>query len=141
MARTATALAVTALLLAGAARAETVKYHANMNGASEVPAKTTQGTGTVDATLDTSTRKFDWTAKWSDLSGPATAAHFHGPAAPGANAGVVVPWGTNPTSPNQGSATLTPEQMSDLQAGKWYANVHTAQNPGGEIRGQMERAQ
>jgi hypothetical protein len=30
--------------------------------------------------------------------------------------------------------------MKDLEAGKWYANVHTAANKGGEIRGQMMRA-
>lgn len=141
MSRLIPALAAAAFVLSGAAHAETVKYHATMNGASEVPPKQTQGTGAVDATLDTSTRKLDWTATWQNLTGPATAAHFHGPAAPGANAGVAVPWGPNPTSPNKGSATLTPEQMTDLQAGKWYANVHTAQNPGGEIRGQMEHAQ
>ena len=141
MPRFTTALAAMALLLTAAAHAETIKYHAAMNGAAEVPPKQTQGTGIVDATLDTSTRKLDWTATWQDLTGPATMAHFHGPAAPGANAGVTLPWTPNPTSPASGSATLTPEQMQALQDGKWYANVHTAQNPGGEIRGQMERAQ
>ncbi len=73
------------------------------------------------------------------LSGPATAAHFHGPAAAGANAGVVVPIGNNPPSPTTGSATLTDDQIKDLEAGKWYANVHTEANKGGEIRGQMMR--
>jgi hypothetical protein len=63
-------------------------------------------------------------------------AHFHGPAAAGANAGVVLPF-ANPASPIEGQATLTPAQAADLSAGKWYANVHTAANPGGEIRGQM----
>ena len=67
-------------------------------------------------------------------------AHFHGPAAPGANAGVALGWGNNPTSPFHGSATLTQQQMQQLQSGQWYANVHTAQNPGGEIRGQMQSA-
>jgi len=140
MSRLTIALAAAAFVLSGAAHAETVKYHAAMNGASEVPPTQTQGTGTVDATLDTSTRKLDWTADWQNLTGPATMAHFHGPAAPGANAGPAVAWNKNPTSPDHGSATLTPEQMKDLQDGKWYANIHTAQNPGGEIRGQMESA-
>ena len=141
MARFTIALSAAAFILAGAARGETIKYHATMNGATEVPPKQTQGTGTVDATLDTSTRKLDWTATWQNLSGPATMAHFHGPASPGTNAGVMVPWGQNPTSPNNGSVTLTPEQVQAFQDGKAYANVHTAANPGGEIRGQMERAQ
>jgi hypothetical protein len=64
-------------------------------------------------------------------------AHIHGPAAVGANAGVVVPFKAPVTSPITGTATLTDAQMADLEAGKYYANVHTAANPGGEIRGQL----
>ena len=45
------------------------------------------------------TKKLTYTMTYSGLTGPATAAHFHGPAAAGANAGVVVPIGTNPPSP------------------------------------------
>src|SRR6185503_16837467 len=81
-----------------------------------------------------------YTMTYYGLSGPATAAHFHGPAASGANAGVVVPIGTNPANPTSGSVTLTDAQIKDLEAGKWYANVHTEANKGGEIRGQMMRA-
>jgi hypothetical protein len=66
-------------------------------------------------------------------------AHFHGPAEPGKNAGVAVPIpGT--ASPMNGSATLTDAQAADLMAGKWYVNVHTAENKGGEIRGQVLKA-
>ena len=62
-----------------------------------------------------------------------------GPAAAGANAGVAVPIGSNPASPSTGSVTLTDAQMKDLEAGNWYANVHTEANKGGEIRGQLMR--
>jgi hypothetical protein len=138
MSRTLSGLAIFALLAStAAAGAETLKYHADMTPASEVPPKQSQGKGDVNATLDTATRQLTWTSDWSGLTGPATMAHFHGPAAPGANAGVAVPWDKNPTSPYQGKATLTDQQMQDLEGGKWYANVHTADNPGGEIRGQM----
>ena len=103
----------------------------------EVPPNGSQGTGTVVTTLDKSTRTLKWTVSYSGLSGPVRAGHFHGPAAPGTNAGVVVPFTGSMASPIQGQAVLTEAQMADLVAGKWYANLHTAANPGGEIRGQV----
>jgi hypothetical protein len=119
------------------ASAATITFSATMSSASEVPPKTSAGTGDALATLDTTTKMLTYTVTFQNLTGPATAAHFHGPAAAGANAGVVVPLGNNPTSPIHGSAKLTDAQIADLRAGKWYVNVHTAANPGGEIRGQV----
>ena len=135
------ALLAAACLLAVSAHAETVKFGATMTPDTEVPAKTAPGaSGTVTATLDTATRKLDYDARWTGLTGPATAAHLHGPAEPGKNAGVQVKIGdANPVSPTVGSATLTEDQVAQLTAGQWYANVHTAANPGGEIRGQLTR--
>ena len=40
-------------------------------------------------------------------------------------------------NPATGSKVLTDDQIADLMAGKWYVNVHTKANPGGEIRGQV----
>lgn len=114
-----------------------VTLTAQLSSASEVPPTVSSGTGTAEAWLNKDTNVLKWKVSFSGLTGPATAAHFHGPAAPGANAGVVVPF-TGTTSPMEGQATLTPEQAADLLAGKWYANVHTAANKGGEIRGQMQ---
>lgn len=125
-----------AALLSTAAYAETVPFTAALNGGSEVPAKTTDGKGTATASLDTATKMLTYTVDYSGLTGPASAAHFHGPAEAGANAGVVLKFDM-PASPIKGTATLTDAQMADLMGGKWYANVHTAANPGGEIRGQM----
>jgi hypothetical protein len=122
-----------------AASAATIDFRATMSGKAEVPPTTTTGSGDVLATLDTASKKLSYTMTYVGLSGPATAAHFHGPAAAGANAGVVVPIGTNPPSPSTGSVTLTDAQITDLEAGNWYANVHTEANKGGEIRGQMVR--
>ncbi len=125
-------------MLSTAAWAATLDFHAALNGASEVPAHNVRGTGTATATLDTATKMFSYTVTYQDLTGPATAAHFHGPAGVGANAPPVVPM-TNLTSPIKGSATLTNSQIADLEAGNWYVNVHTAANPGGEIRGQVAK--
>jgi hypothetical protein len=63
--------------------------------------------------------------------------HFHGPAAVGANAGVIVPFQGSVESPIKGKATITADQAKDLLAGMWYINIHTKENPGGEIRGQV----
>ena len=137
------ALAASALALAfiaGApAFAETVTFKTALTGAEEVPPNDSKGAGTVDASLDTSTKVLSWTIDYSGLSGPATAAHFHGPADAGKNAPPVVPIEGSLDSPIKGTATLSDEQAADLQAGKWYFNVHTAKHAGGEIRGQLKK--
>jgi hypothetical protein len=119
--------------------AQVQNYTATLNAASEVPPNSSGGTGTLGATYDPVSKKLTYSVFYDKLTGPATAAHFHGPAAAGANAGVVVPAKDVGTSPIKGEATLTPEQAADLQAGKWYFNVHTAANKGGEIRGQVTK--
>jgi hypothetical protein len=128
---------VAPLTFGAAAQAATMVFNAPMNGASEVPPKTTSGKGDATVALDTTTKTIEYTVTFSGLTGPATMAHIHGPAAVGSNAGVVVPLGNNPTSPIKGTATLNNQQMADLEAGKYYVNVHTSANPGGEIRGQL----
>jgi hypothetical protein len=119
--------------------AATETFKAVLKGADEVPPNTTAGTGTVTVTYDPATKMLTWDGSYSGLTGPATAAHFHGPAEPGKNAGVAVPI-TPATSPLKGSATLTDAQASDLEAGRWYVNVHTEANKGGELRGQLVKA-
>jgi hypothetical protein len=128
-----------AVAFAGQASAEKLK--ATLNGASEVPTNTSKGTGTLDANYDAASKKLSWKLSYSGLSGPATAAHFHGPAAPGVNAGVVVPIGTaGMGNPVTGAAPISDAQAADLAAGKWYVNIHTEKNKGGEIRGQVTSA-
>jgi len=112
-------------------------FSTQMTGMNEVPSVATVATGQVEAVLDKNTRLLRWKMSFTGLSGPATAAHFHGPAIIGANAGVAVPIQDPITSPLEGQAMLTPVQADDLLSGKWYANVHSKAYPGGEIRGQM----
>lgn len=114
-----------------------VTLSTQLRGANEVPPNASPATGMVDAVFNKDTMQLRWKVTYTGLSGPATAAHFHGPAGASANAGVVLPWPSPVASPMEGSATLTTAQMADLLAGLWYANIHTAANPGGEIRGQM----
>ena len=131
-------VALSAMLFTAPSFAATVNYTASLKGSSEVPPTTSKGTGSLTATFDTTSKKFSFTTTYSGLSGPATAAHFHGPAAEGANAGPVVAVPpTSLASPIKGEATLTDAQAADLAAGKWYFNIHTADNKGGEIRGQV----
>jgi hypothetical protein len=129
--------AVSALLLATSAPAEVVHYSAKLNGASETPPTTSKGKGSASVTLDTTKKTVSWTVSYSGLSGPATMAHFHGPAPVGKAAGVAIPLTPPLASPIKGSSAITDSQIADLKAGLWYVNVHTAANPGGEIRGQL----
>ena len=119
--------------------AETMTFKADLSGASEVPATTSKGAGTVTATYDTTGKKLAWKGTVTGLTGNATAAHFHGPAEPGKNAGVLIPVQGVTTGAFEGSATLPDEQAKALVAGQTYFNVHTAANPGGEVRGQVAK--
>ena len=130
-----------AFVVCEVAEAAEIAFKADLSGTSQVPPVTTAGKGTATATLDTTTKTLTWTVDHSGLSGPATGAHIHGPADPGANAGVLVPFTGDLASPIKGSAVLTDAQIAQLEAGKWYVNIHTAANKGGEIRGQLVRAQ
>ncbi|HHY49069.1 MAG TPA: CHRD domain-containing protein [Alphaproteobacteria bacterium] len=138
----AAATAAALLLSAAPVYAEMLAFTATLDGQQEVPPNDSAGTGKLEATYDTDSRLFKWTITYAGLTGDAVAAHFHGPADPGANAAPVVPIPDDRlASPIEGEATLDDAQAADLQAGKWYFNVHTAQYPDGEIRGQLTQAQ
>ena len=107
-----------------------------LSAANEVPPNSSAGTGTAKVDLDGNVLK--WTVTYSGMTGPVTAGHFHGPAMPGSNAGVVVPFTGSMASPITGTATITDKQVADMKAGMYYVNLHTAANPGGEIRGQVK---
>ena len=131
------AFAATAAMGASAF-AETITFKSTLKGADEVPATTSAATGAGEFTYDNATKKLSYKITHTGLSGPATAAHIHGPAEAGKNAGVAVPF-EKAASPIEGSATLTDAQAADLVAGKMYVNVHTDANKSGEIRGQITK--
>jgi hypothetical protein len=125
---------------AGLAQAQAISFKVSLSGAQQVPPVDTPATGTADLSYDPATRLVTWSVTYDNLSGPATMAHFHGPATDGKNAPAVL-WlskqDSEPTSPISGQATLTPEQAQQFLAGEWYVNVHTAAHPAGEIRGRV----
>jgi hypothetical protein len=131
-------LAIAVGTAAPRAQAETIVLKSELKAANSVPPNDSPGTGTAEASFDTATKTLSWTITFAGLTGPVIGAHFHGPAEPGKNAGIVLPF-KNPESPISGSSALTEGQTADLLAGKWYANIHTQAHPGGEIRGQMTR--
>lgn len=131
-----TAVAAAALFATGAAHAAVLKLTANLSASQEVPPKTTSGSGTMTGTLDTTTKTLTYNITYSGLSGPATMAHIHGPAAAGANAPVLFPF-PSPASPISGTAQVNDATIQAITSGKAYVNVHTGANPGGELRGQI----
>jgi hypothetical protein len=132
------AAAALSMMTAAGAQAATVHYMATLDGKSEVPANAEKGTGMVMADLDTATKVLNYTVTYKDLTGPATAAHFHA-GAPGANGPPVVPVPASAMSAGQmkGTATLTDAQIAQFDAGGVYFNIHTAAHGPGEIRGQV----
>jgi len=107
-----------------------------LSGTEEVPPVTTKATGSGTVMIGND-GAVSGTITTKDIAG--TAAHIH-EAAAGKNGGVIVPM---TKSGDDGwtfaaGAKLTDAQMAALKAGNLYINVHTAANPGGEIRGQLK---
>ena len=128
-----------ALVFATPSMAAMVNLKADLKASNEVPPNDSKGSGTLTAAFDEASKKLTWKGSTKGLSGPATAAHFHGPAESGKNAGVAVPITGAEKDSFEGSATLTDAQAADMMAGKWYVNVHTAANKAGELRGQLTK--
>ncbi|MDB4928548.1 MAG: hypothetical protein JWM10_1032 [Myxococcaceae bacterium] len=116
------------------AGSETV-FEATLSGAQEVPSVSSAATGTATVTLNAARTAITYVVRHT-LAG-ATAAHIH-TGAPGATGAVIIPF-ASATSEITGTATLTAAQVTELEAGGLYVNVHSAANPGGEIRGQILR--
>ena len=108
----------------------------DLSGGEEVPPNDSPATGTGVVTIDTVTNQLDYNITFSGMQGSETAAHIHGFAAPGANAGVLyaLPSG----NPKIGSITYTDAQEANFLAGLSYVNIHSSVFPGGEIRGQID---
>jgi uncharacterized protein (DUF1800 family) len=128
-----------------AAASSATSFICTLNGAKEVPPSSSQGTGTASVVLSADERSARITLNFSNLSSAQNAAHIHGPAASGTNAPPLISlplgqinsftWNITPT----GDLSVA-EQVAALKAGQLYINVHTANDPDGEIRGQLAYA-
>lgn len=142
--RAALAVGVLSLGLAGCGQLRPSQkieiFEATLSGAQEVPPVNTSGNGSAELHYNENTSVLSWRVTHSALSGPVTGAHIHGPAGPGQNAGVVIPFtGNLNASPITGETRITQQQLTQLMSGQWYVNLHTPANPQGEIRGQLRQ--
>jgi hypothetical protein len=126
-------------VMAVTAKADTT-FSGKLSGAQMVPpnASTAVGVGTI--ILNDAETRITISLDFSGLGSNQTAAHIHGPAGPGANAPVLFNLGSQGTTSGTFvnlSAAVSPGQVAQLRAGKWYFDVHSTKLFGGEIRAQI----
>ena len=123
-------------------KAQTFSFTALLTSGQEPPPNTndSKAFGVAFVTFNAETGEVCFSISYEEfnLTSEETNAHFHAPAPPGVNAPVIIQLPT-PGGPKNGCVTadLTEDQRRDLLQGLWYINIHTANNPGGEIRGQV----
>ena len=92
--------------------------------------------GTESATFNSATMVLSYTLSWSGLSSNPSAMHFHD------NGPVIAEisgFSPNVNGSVSGTVTLTPQQSTDLASGKIYAQIHTLNNPSGEIKATLSK--
>jgi len=116
-------------------------FNLNLSGLQEVPPNSSPATGNIVGTYDDVAKIITFNVSWTGFVGFTTAAHFHGPAAPGVNAGVIIGFTGFPVGVQNGvyanAFPVTPAQEVMLLGGLVYCNLHSTVFPGGEIRCQM----
>jgi CHRD domain/HYR domain len=132
---------IRAQIILGAASMSHYTFNNTYSGANENPPNASTGTGLITGVFDPNSNALFYRINFSLLLAPTVAAHFHAPAVPGTNAGVVYAHTGFPLAVQagtySGTHTITALQETQLLAGLWYSNIHTSQFPGGEIRAQI----
>jgi hypothetical protein len=119
-------------------------YTASLSPANESP-PVTNSTATGNATFTVNGSNLDYTVTISTWPAgrTVTAAHIHGAPATGqTTADPILPFGganAMTTTGGSGSIALPTTVLTQIRAGNTYFNVHSSQNPGGEIRGTLVR--
>jgi CHRD domain/PEP-CTERM motif len=154
------------LVLGAGVQASTITYVTTLSGANEIPANGSIATGTASITVDNVANTIIFNVLFSGLSSTDTAAHIHCCQPLGTNAGVATVMPSFPSFPlgvtsgsfnnqlfsltdvafynpafvtaNGGTvASAEAALLAGMAAGQTYFNIHTSNNPGGEIRGQL----
>ncbi len=117
-------------------------YSGMVSGSNEMPAVASSVSGTVTLTLNEEAKTAQVTGMVMNLSAAPVASHIHAPALKGANGPVLKPLTYTASGTNMytisGGFNLTDAEIADLKAKKFYFNIHTPTNPGGEGRAQLE---
>ena len=151
-------IAVATVLVLGAAmtaQAQTITLTANLSGNNETPGVLTGAFGTATVTWDTATQTVSWVIDVWNMPSGTNNAHFHvgGPGLAGPTVvNIAFPANASNDFRLTGSATATnllvrgdqgirswDDFAQSLLGGQTYINIHSAVNPGGEIRGQVLR--
>ena len=105
-----------------------------VNSNQEVPTNTSSATGTSNIVYEKNSNLLTYIINYSGVM--PTAMHFH-KGAVGVSGAVEIEVKAPYTSGMTGILKLTDAQETDLLAGLWYLNIHSAAFAGGEIRGQV----
>jgi len=119
----------------GEIRGQIVRTLVPIDGAQEVPPSTSTGSGNMFVAFNTTTHQLGYYVRFGGLTTAESAAHIHGYAPAGVNAGVVHNLGTG--DPKKGAWTYGAANEANVMAGLTYINIHSSMFPGGEIRGQI----
>ena len=127
-------------------------YIGVLTGSSESPANASPGSGNASVVLNAAQTQLSISAQFQNLVGTYTASHIHGPAPAGTNAAVkwafsapAAPWVLT-NSNHDGTISnflvtgITPTDVTNLNNGQFYVNVHSNIFPGGELRAQLGSA-
>ena len=133
---------LSAMMFSTAAAAQQ-KFTVSLHGRQEVPANNSSGSGNCMVTLSTTETQITVECTYRNLSSNVVGAHIHDNGPVGVNGPIRFNLNyTGGTSGTIGPVTFstTPAQIADLRSNKWYVNIHTSNFTGGEIRGQVKRA-
>ena len=134
------AVGVASAIVSNPAKATIINFQANLTGSQEVPANASPGIGLGTLVLDDVADTITVNESWSGLTGNASASHIH-TGAVGVAGPVTFPFSGVPAATSgaitQQVFSITPAQITALEAGGMYFNIHSGSFPGGEIRGQI----